>query len=67
MVVVVVGGRSYQKLSDRVAAPPDRIQSRSQEEQRCRRRRKGEQKQTGFREEKYEITDRNPAESPQSQ
>lgn len=51
---------SYQKLFDQVAAPPDRIQS--QEEQRSRR--KGEQKQTGFREEKHEITDRNPAESP---
>lgn len=60
-------GRSYQRLCEQAAAPPDRIQSQSQsqEDQKSRRkRRKGEQKQTGFRERWREITDRNPAESP---
>lgn len=60
--VVLQRERSYQRVSDQAAAPPDRNQSRSQEEQRSRR--KGEQKQTGFHEEKYEIIDGSPAESP---
>lgn len=51
--------RSYQKQSAQLAAPPGRIQS--QEEQRSRK--KGEQKQVGFRD-RYETIDHSPAESP---
>lgn len=57
------GRRSYQKLSDQAAPPPDRTRGWSREEQRSRRR-KREQKQTVFQGEKCEIKDRNPAESP---
>lgn len=53
-------GRSYQEQREQVAAPPDRIQSHNQGEQKSRKR---EQKRAGFHM-KRELTDHNPAESP---